>query len=174
MGKGKGKGKPGQGKGKNKQETQEKKATPRQEKEGGITLTTGLTQTGGPVTGAQIPEIGSGFCTGILITGGVGTPRFCKPGNRCLELSLQRVSKIRKYHRLRLPHQFFEACDEHWKKETTGSVDIVETGPTVEEECPVQKNAYESRQAYHDEASGSPLEPKTGGRCCQGRVDVHA
>ena len=30
--------------------------------------------------------------------------------------SLQRVSRIRKYNRLRLPHQFCEACDEHWKK----------------------------------------------------------
>ena len=42
--------------------------------------------------------------------------------------------------------------------EITGAVD--EAGPTVEEECPAQRNAYESGRAYFDETTGKALDPK--------------
>ena len=40
---------------------------------------------------------------------------------------------------------------------------LTEAGPTVEEECPVQKNARESRHVSHDEAAGWPLDPNVVG-----------
>ena len=38
-------------------------------------------------------------------------------------------------------------------EEVTGAVDNAEAGPTVEEECPVQKLAYKSGQTSYDEAT---------------------
>ena len=38
-------------------------------------------------------------------------------------------------------------------EEVTGAIDSTEAGPTVEEECPVQKLAGESGQASYDEVS---------------------
>ena len=38
-------------------------------------------------------------------------------------------------------------------EEVTGAVDNAEAGPIVEEECPVQKLAYESGQTSYDEAT---------------------
>ena len=49
----------------------------------------------------------------------------------------------------------------------TGAVDNAEAGPLVEEECLVQKLAYESGQISYDEATTLPLDPKMV-------VDVHA
>ena len=45
-------------------------------------------------------------------------------------------------------------------EEITGAVDAVEAGSNVENECPAQRNAYESGHAHHDESTGLPLDPK--------------
>ena len=44
------------------------------------------------------------------------------------------------------------------QEEVTVAVDNVEAGPTVQEECPVQKNARESGHVSYDEATGLPLD----------------
>ena len=55
-----------------------------------------------------------------------------------------------------------------------GAVDNVEAGPTVEEECAVQKHAHESGQTSYDEATGLPLNTIMVVDFDQRRVDVHA
>ena len=45
-------------------------------------------------------------------------------------------------------------------EEITGAADDVEARPTVEEECSAHRNAYESGQAFYDEAIGLQLDPK--------------
>ena len=45
-------------------------------------------------------------------------------------------------------------------EEVTAVIDSTEAGPTVEEECPVQKLKGESGQVSHDEVSGLPLDPR--------------
>ena len=46
------------------------------------------------------------------------------------------------------------------QEEVTSAVDNVEAGPTVQEECPVQKNARESAHVSYDEATVLPLDSK--------------
>ena len=43
-------------------------------------------------------------------------------------------------------------------EEIIGAVGAVEAGPTVEEECPAQRHAYESGQGHYDESTGLPLD----------------
>ena len=57
--------------------------------------------------------------------------------------------------RFRLPRQFYEVCDEHWRR----SLEPL-TVPTVEEECPMQKLASEPGQVLLDEFNRLPLDPK--------------
>ena len=45
-------------------------------------------------------------------------------------------------------------------EEASGAIDIGESGPIVEEECPVQKHAREPGQVSYDEVIGLPLDPK--------------
>ena len=66
------------------------------------------------------------------------------------------MSRIRKCRRLRLPHQFCEACDEHWKK----SLEAWAPWKLDRLSALCRKNVYESGQAYCNEATGSPLDPK--------------
>ena len=101
-----------------------------------------------------------------LLTTGVGTPRRCKPWSRWSSCdhdddeiwnvhdhlssdcrSLQHVLKITGYQRVRLPHQFFEVCDEQWRK----SLEPL----TLEEENPARRNPHESGQSKYDESAGS-------------------
>ena len=62
--------------------------------------------------------------------------------------------------RFLLPRQFCEVCDERTLEDVTGAIDSAEVGPTVEEECPVQKIAREPGQISYDEVTGLPLDPK--------------
>ena len=59
------------------------------------------------------------------------------------------MSTITRCRRLRLPHQFFEVCDEHLKK-------------SLEPLTPwkLDRMWYESGQAHYDESTGLPLDPK--------------
>ena len=73
--------------------------------------------------------------------------------------SLQHESTIMKYHRLRWPHQFSEACDEHtgrnhWKCRVRGS----------------WTDGGSGGRAFHDEATGLPLETELMADACQGRA----
>ena len=54
-------------------------------------------------------------------------------------------------------------------EELIGAIDAVEAGPTVEEECHLQKASF----TYGDQFSGLPLGSEVDGRCCQGRVEHH-
>ena len=45
-------------------------------------------------------------------------------------------------------------------EEVSGAIDSAEAGPTVEEECPVQKLAREPGQVSYNEVTGLPLDPK--------------
>ena len=61
------------------------------------------------------------------------------------------------------PIAFATSVLRGWRRtlaEVTGAVDNVEAGPTVEEECPVQKHAHESGETSCDEATGLPLDPE--------------
>ena len=59
-------------------------------------------------------------------------------------------------------------------EEITGALDDGEAGPTVEEECPAQRNDHGSGQPVHDEATGLQLDSQKCGFRHQGRVDIHA
>ena len=54
-----------------------------------------------------------------------------------------------------------------------GAIDSAEAGPTVEEECPVQKLARERHVSY-DEVTRLSLDPKLVADAIKENADVHA
>ena len=48
-------------------------------------------------------------------------------------------------------------------EDVAGATDSAEAGPTVEEECPVQKLERELAQVSHDKVAGLPPDPQAGG-----------
>ena len=62
-------------------------------------------------------------------------------------------------------------CLRRTLEEIIGAIGNVEAGPTVEDECPTQRNAYESGRAYYNETTRLPLDSKIVADAVK---DVHA
>ena len=58
-------------------------------------------------------------------------------------------------------------------EEVTGAIDSTEAGPTVEEECLVQKLAREPGQVSYDEVTGLPNHPKLVADAIKGKLRVY-
>ena len=105
-----------------------------------------------------------GSCTRTLITTGVGSPRRCKPWSRHWKFKRRRSKLVRSCRRCHEVPAIASASSLvqglRTVEEITGLVDAVEAGPTVEEKCPAQRNAYESGHSYFEESTGLPLDPK--------------
>ena len=117
-----------------------------------------------------------GSCMKILITTGVRALRTLE------SVSGARVTKTKQFGTFMTNcHPIVEELESHFTnpgmlpisfatsvlrglrrtlEDVTGTIDSAEAGPTVEEECPVQKIAREPGQISYDEVTGLPLDPK--------------